>query len=210
MSSQPGATSSASRSGRTTWPPPKTSEPLRKNASKRSTSGRPPRGRAAGSRGAGTGRGPSSPPRARNAMTLAGMPTGTGGARPKRRKRRAPAAMARTCAKALGIRSTIAAAPSASPRRGRSGVSVRAMPKTASATTATAASFSPVQERRAGLAFETRRPEREGEHQRGGGEGGSRRRRPARRAVPPAEADREPHLAGGRAGRNWQSATRSA
>ena len=69
--------------------------------------------------------------------------TGIGTGASNHRPTTAPAAMIATCANGVAHARATAAATSATPRRGQSGVSVPAMTQTAWATTATAATFSP-------------------------------------------------------------------
>ena len=64
-------------------------------------------------------------------------------ARGRAKPHMAPKMIAPICPHVLGTASAIAAATTAIMTRGRSGVSVRAMPNTAWATTATAATFKP-------------------------------------------------------------------
>lgn len=145
------ATVCDSSNGRTTWPPPKTSEPACAKTPNRRTAPVPLAATgAATSRAANATSADTATQRGRRtaiwepASSVSPTSSTESTTRPSHSTPTTPhTAMTATCAAGPGTSSTTTAAAAAMVARRRSGVSERAMPSTACATTAAAAACSP-------------------------------------------------------------------
>ena len=113
----------------------------------------------------------------------------------------APSAIAAICPNEPPTMTTTNIAASAIIARARSGVSVRVMPQTACATTATATSLRPCRKSFGDRPGKSRRAKRKGEQDQGGRHGETEpRREAAAKAIAAQNSEREPDLTRGGAG----------